>query len=110
MLPTITVIVLIIVVGVSVLAFRNRAAKGIESGITSFRRELRALAPENDQLPRARRPPEDPPRTSGVGVLRPDRSPDSSPGSVPVDDGHAGAGDDDTDDTDDTGDDTGEER
>ena len=77
MIETIGVIVLIIVVGVSVLAYRNRPQKGIESGISSFRRELRALAPESEGGPRAAQPPVDPPRTSGVGVLRPD--PDARP-------------------------------
>lgn len=77
MIETIVVIVLIVVVGVSVLAFRNRPQKGIESGISSFRRELNALAPESDHGPRAAQPPVDPPRTSGVGVLRPD--PDARP-------------------------------
>ncbi|MGK2930867.1 MAG: hypothetical protein ACSLFO_14980 [Acidimicrobiales bacterium] len=72
MVETLVVIVLIVVVGVSVLAFRNRPQKGIESGISSFRRELRALAPESEGGPRAAQPPTDPPRTSGVGVLRPD--------------------------------------
>lgn len=83
MIETIVVIVLIIVVGVSALAFRNRPQKGIESGISSFRRELNALAPESDHGPRAAEPPVDPPRTSGVGVLRPD--PDAQPDDEPVD-------------------------
>ncbi len=90
MVETVVVIVLIVVVGVSVLAFRNRPPKGIESGISSFRRELRALAPESEGGPRAAQPPADPPRTSGVGVLRPDptepveeppASDDTEPGS-----------------------------
>ena len=72
MIPTLLVMVLIVVIGVSVLAYRNRSSKGIESGISSFRRELRALAPESDEGPRAAGPPVDPPRTSGVGVLRDD--------------------------------------
>ena len=71
MVVTIVLIVIIVVVGVSILAFRNRSARGIESGISSFRRELRALAPESDEPPRARGPAADPPRTSGVGILRP---------------------------------------
>lgn len=81
----IAVLVLIVVVGVSFLAYRNRTERGIESGISSFRRELRALAPENDGQPRASGPASDPPRTSGVGVLRPD--PDAAvPGGRPVQD------------------------
>lgn len=81
MIETLVVIVLIVVVGVSVLAFRSRPQKGIESGISSFRRELRALAPESEGGPRAAQPPADPPRTSGVGVLRPDPTaePDEEP-------------------------------
>ncbi len=71
MVVTIVLIVIIVVVGVSILAFRNRSARGIESGISSFRRELRALAPSSDELPRAHGPSADPPRTSGVGILRP---------------------------------------
>ncbi len=71
MVVTLGLIVIIVVVGVSVLAYRNRSARGIESGISSFRRELRALAPESDEPPRARPPAADPPRTSGVGILRP---------------------------------------
>ena len=86
MIWTVVVIVLIVVVGVSVLAYRNRSSKGIESGISSFRRELRALAPESDEGPRAAGPPVDPPRTSGVGVLRDD------PGSPGDDQGDTGAG------------------
>lgn len=57
MVVTISVIVVIIVVGVGILAFRFRTEKGIESGITSFRRELHALAPrpgERDAAPTAR--------------------------------------------------------
>ena len=45
MVVTIVVIVGIIGIGVGILAYRNRTEKGIESGITSFRRELHALAP-----------------------------------------------------------------
>ena len=102
MIPTLVVIVLIVVIGVSVLAFRNRSARGIESGISSFRRELRALAPESDEGPRAAGPPVDPPRTSGVGVLRddPEPSPDDTgphtsdePGDGETGDGHGAGGD-----------------
>lgn len=46
MVVTIVVIVGIIGIGVGFLAYRNRTEKGIESGITSFRRELHALAPQ----------------------------------------------------------------
>lgn len=108
MVWTLVVIVLIVVVGVSVLAYRNRSARGIESGISSFRRELRALAPESDEGPRAAGPPVDPPRTSGVGVLRDEPAPsgedqdsgEAAPGSGTghdddeADDRDAGAGND----------------
>ena len=76
MLGTIVVIVLIVVVGVSVLAYRHRSERGIESGITSFRRELRALAPrpgEIDRPPSPERPTEG---SSGVGIVPPDRDED----------------------------------
>lgn len=53
MVVTIVVIVGIVVVGVGILAYRNRTEKGIESGITSFRRELHALAPRTDEESRA---------------------------------------------------------
>ncbi|WP_436793514.1 hypothetical protein [Actinospongicola halichondriae] len=44
MVVTIMVIVGIIGIGVGILAYRSRTEKGIESGISSFRRELHALA------------------------------------------------------------------
>jgi hypothetical protein len=50
LIPFLLVIVVIIAVGVGVLAYRARPESSIESGIRSFRREMRALAP----------PPEDP--------------------------------------------------
>ena len=45
MIPFLLVVVVIVVVGVSVLAYRGRPESSIESGIRSFRREMRALAP-----------------------------------------------------------------
>lgn len=45
MIPFLLVIVVIVVVGAGMLAYRNRPESSIESGITSFRREMRALAP-----------------------------------------------------------------
>ena len=45
MIPFLLVIVVIVVVGASVLAYRGRPESSIESGIRSFRREMRALAP-----------------------------------------------------------------
>lgn len=48
MVVTILVIVGIVGIGVGILAYRGRTEKGIESGITSFRRELHALAPRPD--------------------------------------------------------------
>ncbi len=95
MVVTVALIVIIVVVGVSVLAFRNRSARGIESGISSFRRELRALAPSSDEPPRARGPAADPPRTSGVGILRPDADDADAdePGEQPAGDGSGAASD-----------------
>lgn len=57
MIPFLLVIVLIVVVGASVLAYRNRPESSIESGVRAFRREMRALAP----------PPEHRARPDGSG-------------------------------------------
>ena len=46
-------LVVLAVVGGSVLAYRNRPEGSIESGITSFRREMRALAPPPGRRRRA---------------------------------------------------------
>jgi len=43
------VVVVITAVGVGVLAYRHRPEGSIESGIRSFRREMRALAPPSEQ-------------------------------------------------------------
>jgi hypothetical protein len=56
-IPFLLVMVLIVVIGVSVLAYRGRPESSIESGIRSFRREMRALAPPPDH----RRGPDDAP-------------------------------------------------
>ena len=48
MIPFLLVIVVIIAVGAGLLAYRNRPESSIESGIHSFRREMRALAPPPD--------------------------------------------------------------
>lgn len=52
MIPFLLVIVLIVVIGASVLAYRNRPESSIESGVRAFRREMRALAPPPDQRAR----------------------------------------------------------
>lgn len=49
MVPILLLLVLIVGIGVSVIALRNRAEHGIESGISSFRREMRALAPRRGE-------------------------------------------------------------
>lgn len=49
MIPFLLVIVVIVVVGGGYLAYRNRPESSIESGIHSFRREMRALAPPSEQ-------------------------------------------------------------
>jgi hypothetical protein len=54
-IPFLLVMVVIVAVGVGVLAYRARPESSIESGIHSFRREMRALAPPPDQ----RRGPDD---------------------------------------------------
>jgi hypothetical protein len=56
-IPFLLVIVVIVAVGVGVLAYRARPESSIESGIHSFRREMRALAPP----PEHRRGPHDGP-------------------------------------------------
>lgn len=85
MVVTISLIVVIIVVGVGILAFRFRTEKGIESGITSFRRELHALAPrpgERDAAPA--RPPTEP---RGVTIMSDDEPADDEPADdEPADD------------------------
>lgn len=48
MIPFLLVIVVIVVVGVSYLTYRHRPESSIESGIHSFRREMRALAPPSE--------------------------------------------------------------
>ena len=64
MIPSLLVIVVIVVVGASVLAYRSRPQSSIESGIRSFRREMRALAPppEHRRAPDDERNPFDTPR------------------------------------------------
>lgn len=57
MIALFLVVVLIVVVGASVLAYRNRPESSIESGVRAFRREMRALAPPPEQ----RRGPHDGP-------------------------------------------------
>ena len=45
MIAFLLIVVVVAVVGVGLLAYRNRPESSIESGIRSFRREMRALAP-----------------------------------------------------------------
>ena len=80
MLPTILVIIVIVIVGVSVLAYRSRTERGIESGISSFRRELRALAPRPGEVERPPSPERDPKGSSGVGIVPPDDTLDPADG------------------------------
>ena len=73
MTEAIVALVVVLLAGCGYLAYRYRAERGIESGISSFRRELRALAPRRDTgeptpdpVPRLMRDPsrpaaEDPP-------------------------------------------------
>ena len=66
MIPFLLVVVLIVVVGAGYLAYRSRPESSIESGIRSFRREMRALAPPPGQRrPREGEPDEHDP---GSGV------------------------------------------
>ena len=57
MIPFLLVIVVIVVVGASYLAYRSRPESSIESGIHSFRREMNALAPPSEQGRRRTDPP-----------------------------------------------------
>jgi len=59
-IPFLLVIVVIVVVGATYLAYRNRPESSIESGIHSFRREMRALAPPNEPGARRADPPGSP--------------------------------------------------
>ncbi len=69
MVVTIVVIVGIIGIGVGILAFRSRTEKGIESGITSFRRELHALAPHPDEDHRLSIPERTPDEARGLTIM-----------------------------------------
>lgn len=51
MIPFLLVVVVIVAVGVGALVYRSRPESSIESGIRSFRREMRALAPPPDHRP-----------------------------------------------------------
>jgi hypothetical protein len=44
----IVALVVVLLAGCAFLAYRHRSERGIESGISSFRRELSALAPRRD--------------------------------------------------------------
>jgi hypothetical protein len=60
MLEAVIAIVVVVVLGGAYLAFRHRSERGIESGISSFRRELSALAPRREPrvAPRTRSEPD----------------------------------------------------
>jgi hypothetical protein len=51
LIPFLLVLVAIVAVGVGTLVYRSRPESSIESGIRSFRREMRALAPPPDHRP-----------------------------------------------------------
>lgn len=46
--------VVISAAGSTVLYLRNRAPSSLESGIDTFRREMQALAPRDEQVPQRR--------------------------------------------------------
>ena len=48
MLEAVIAILVVVVLGGAYLALRHRSERGIESGISSFRRELSALAPRRE--------------------------------------------------------------
>lgn len=67
MTEAIVALVVVLLAGCGYLAYRYRSERGIESGISSFRRELRALAPRHqsgeptaDPRPRIMRDPAPP--------------------------------------------------
>ena len=95
MLESIVAIAIVVVVGAAFLAYRHRSERGIESGISSFRRELKALAPRRDgeRPPSTDRTGEDlaAGRSTGVGIVRPepsdaDEAPDDGAGEAAADD------------------------
>ncbi len=63
MIPFLLVLVVLVAVGVGALVYRSRPESSIESGIHSFRREMRALAPP----PEHRRGPHDGPGAPSDG-------------------------------------------
>lgn len=85
MLPLIIMVVVGIAVGIAFLSYRHRPEHSIESGISSFRREMSALAPPGD--PRRRPQPDDePPTPQPQRVDRPVADADDEPPPGP--DGH----------------------
>lgn len=67
MLPTLLGIVAVVIVGVAIVVYRHRSAGGIESGISSFRRELRALAPPDAERSTQTLSPDDVDGPTGSG-------------------------------------------
>lgn len=74
MIAFLFIVVVIVVVGAAALAYRHRPESSIESGISSFRREMRALAPPGQRRPSAPAPGDD------DGVVRPPDHPRTDPG------------------------------
>lgn len=66
------VVVVVVALAATVLAYRNRPESSIESGISSFRREMRALAPPDEHDP-------------GVVTDDADRATDEVPPEPPAD-------------------------
>lgn len=56
MLEAVIAILVVVVLGGAYLAVRHRSERGIESGISSFRRELSALAPRREPRVAPERP------------------------------------------------------
>lgn len=77
MLEAVIAILVVVVLGGAYLAFRHRSERGIESGISSFRRELSALAPRRE--PRVARTTE-PDAETGERDEDPGPDPDDDPG------------------------------
>lgn len=49
------IVVVIVAVGSTVLYMRSRSPSSLDSGIDTFRREMQALAPRDDEIPPRRR-------------------------------------------------------
>ena len=82
MLEAVLAIVVVVVLGGAYLAVRHRSERGIESGISSFRRELSALAPRRE--PRVAPKPRSQPDEAEVDAPDPDEPDDPADPANPA--------------------------